>query len=140
MNNQMSLNDFKRWKVPVIKDYLKKRGVQIARKNKDELCALAYAAHLDNKSIVPSQSDQDVAKAIDYATLLTSGKYRLPDPFHELDNWQDEHHGVENWPPTMHVDIAEYLLTNFQVIGLPFPSQDSHLLIPLEPHLAIPTY
>jgi hypothetical protein len=104
------------------------------------LCAFAYAAHLDNKSIVPSQTDQDVAKAIDYVTLLTSGKYRLPDPFHDLDNWQDEHHGVENWPPTMHVDIAEYLLTNFQVIGLPFPSQDSHLLIPLEPHLAIPTY
>ena len=115
MDDGISLNDLKRWKVPVIKDYLKKRGIKTSHKNKDELCALAYAAHLENKVTVPSQSDQDVAKAIDYATLLTSGKYHLPDPFHALDNWQDEHHGMENWPPTMHVDIAEYLLTKYQV-------------------------
>jgi len=115
MDDGISLNDFKRWKVPVIKDYLKKRGINTSHRNKDELCALAYAAHLENKVTVPSQSDQDVAKAIDYATLLTSGKYHLPDPIHALDNWQDEHHGMENWPPTMHVDIAEYLLTKYQV-------------------------
>ena len=44
MADSLTLDDFKRWKVPELKEFLKKRGLKISSK-KEELCALAYAAH-----------------------------------------------------------------------------------------------
>ena len=44
MAESYSLDDFKRWKVPELKEFLRKRGLKVASK-KDELCALVYAAY-----------------------------------------------------------------------------------------------
>ena len=40
----VTLDDIKRWKVPVLKDYLRKRGLKTSNRKKG-LCALVYAAH-----------------------------------------------------------------------------------------------
>ena len=40
----VTLDDIKRWKVPALKDYLRKRGLKTSNR-KEELCALVYAAH-----------------------------------------------------------------------------------------------
>ena len=41
----VTLDDIKRWKVPALKDYLRKRGLWKTSNRKEELCALVYAAH-----------------------------------------------------------------------------------------------
>ena len=43
MADQLTLSDFQRWKVPELREYLKKRGLKTSAK-KDELTALAFAA------------------------------------------------------------------------------------------------
>ena len=42
-SRSMSLEDFRRWKVPELKAFLSKRGLGVSA-NKEELCALAFAA------------------------------------------------------------------------------------------------
>jgi hypothetical protein len=44
MEEELTLEDFQRWKVPQLKEYLKKRGLKTSAR-KDELCSLAFAAH-----------------------------------------------------------------------------------------------
>ena len=41
---ELCFDDFKRWKVPELKSFLKKRALKTSSK-KDELCALAFAAY-----------------------------------------------------------------------------------------------
>ena len=44
MAESCSLDDFKRWKVPELMEFLRKRSLKAASK-KDELCSLVYAAY-----------------------------------------------------------------------------------------------
>lgn len=110
----MTLEDFKRWKVTELKNFLKKRGIKSSGR-KDELCALAFAARWENKTLVPTKADIYVSCAVDYTSLLQCGAVTIPDPLHDLtDGWKGEQVGLALWPPTMHIDIAQYLLSKFQ--------------------------
>ena len=110
----VTLDDIKRWKVPALKDYLRKRGLKTSGR-KEELCALVYAAHIENKPILLSASEATLAKALDYKSLLVVGEHTLPDPFVDLQTgWQNERQGMTDWPPTMQLDIATFLLTHYQ--------------------------
>ena len=44
MAESLSLDDFKRWNVPELKEFLRKRGIKTASR-KDELSALVYAPY-----------------------------------------------------------------------------------------------
>ena len=105
MSDQITLEDFKRWKVPDLKNYLKKRGLKLSGR-KDKLCALAFAAHWEKKTLVPTKLEGYAACDLDYASLLQCGGVTIPDPLHDLTKgWKGEQVGLDLWPPTMHIDI-----------------------------------
>ena len=45
------MDDFARWDIPHLRDYLAKRGVT-QKGNKDELVALAYSCNIMNRPLV----------------------------------------------------------------------------------------
>ena len=106
----MCLDDFTLWRVPVLKDYLRKRGLKTSSMRKDELVALAYGAHVMKAPILPSAAETLLTKAQQYKSLLLYENDYLPDPLCDLNGWYNEENGMELWPPTMQFDIAEYLL------------------------------
>ena len=62
----MCLDDFTLWRVPVLKDYLRKRGLKTSSMRKDELVALAYGAHVMKAPILPSAAETLLTKAQQY--------------------------------------------------------------------------
>ena len=109
-SSRMRLDDFNLLRVPVLKEYLRKRGLKTSDMRKDELVALAYRAHIMKAPILPSAAETILTKAQQYKSLLLYGNHNLPDPLCDLNGWHNEENGTELWPPTMQFDIAEYLL------------------------------
>ena len=50
-SSRMCLDDFTLLRVPVLKDYLHKRGLKTSDMRKDDLVAFAYGAHVVNAQI-----------------------------------------------------------------------------------------
>ena len=48
----MSMDEFKRWKVDILRKYCQDRGFSVANKRKEELVALAYTAYTQNVPFV----------------------------------------------------------------------------------------
>jgi len=68
----MSIDDFKRWKVDVLRKYCQRRGLTtVSSKRKDELVALAYAAYSQNLPVVSSKEEEKSEAKQQYADLLT---------------------------------------------------------------------
>lgn len=105
-----TLDDFKRCKVHVLKNFLRDRGLKVTG-TKEELAALAYGASEMNVQVKQTKQEKLHDKVCSYSSLLTIDGTKLPDPFTELLNdWVTEADGVTQWPPTMHHEIAVYLL------------------------------
>jgi hypothetical protein len=106
---KMSLEEFKLWKIPQLKDYLRKRGLKISSK-KEELVALVYACHVMNVQPLLSEEDYNKDLSKDYASLLFVAGKRMPDPIAELKTgWEEENSARKKWPPTMYGDMVEFM-------------------------------
>ena len=103
-----TLEDFQRWSLPHLKDYLAKCG--ISRKGKKaELAALAYSCHVMKTETTDTHS-QNIEEAFkDYQTILHINKDTgIPDPLKISSGWIGENEGMELWPPTNIVDIIDH--------------------------------
>lgn len=104
-----TIEDFERWDVVHLKDYLAKRG--ISRKgNKAELVALAYSCHVMNKTETHTYTNNIKEAFDDYHTILQlSQDVTIPDPFKVKDGWiGEENNGMTKWPPISIVDIVDH--------------------------------
>ena len=100
----LSLEDFMRWKVPGLKDFLRKRGLSYSM-NKAELAALCFSAARFKMPIKQTPQELKKEKALTYQSLLTTSSGLLPDPFEITVGWVREDKGIELWPPTMLLEI-----------------------------------
>ena len=106
-----TLDDFRRWKVPELKEFLRIHGLKTTG-TKDELTALAFGAEQLSVPVKLTAEEEIIQKKKQYQSLLNVNGEQLPDPFTELkDNWISEETGVEKWPPILQMQIAEFILT-----------------------------
>ena len=106
-----TLDDFRRWKVPELKEFLQNRCLKTTG-SKDELTALAFGAEQLSVPLKLTAEEEIIQKKKQYQSLLNVNGEQLPDPFTELkDNWIGEEKGVEKWPPILQLQIAEFILT-----------------------------
>ena len=101
--DEMSLEDFQRWKVPLLKEYLRKWGLSYY-KNKAELVSICYSAAKFKLPIKQTLRELQ-EKTATYQSFLKTDSGQLPDPFHLKTGWVDEAKGMELWPPTMRLEI-----------------------------------
>ena len=74
------LDDFKRWKVDVLRQFCRCRGLAVGGKRKDELVALAYAANIQKLPIIVENEQESNSSTEDYCSLLTlSNGTEIPD-------------------------------------------------------------
>jgi len=115
MAESYTFDDFKRWKVDVLKKFCQSRGIPIGSyKRKDELVALAFAAYAQNLPLVPSkeQEKSDAIQQYQELLILEDGTI-IPDPFLLSSGWVSENDGgLKLWPPCMTMNISEYLISN----------------------------
>jgi len=106
------IDDFRRCKVDVLKEYLKDRGFQnVSVKRKDELVALAFAAYTQNLPVTFTRDEKTVAGAQYRELLVLPDGTVIPDAFQlPADQWTAETDGVKLWPPCMILNITEYLV------------------------------
>ena len=106
-----TLDDFRRWKVLELKEFLRIRGLKTTG-TKDELTALAFGTKQLSVPVKLTTEEEIIQKKKQYQSLLNVNGEQLPDPFTELkDNWISEETGVEKWPPILQMQIAEFILT-----------------------------
>lgn len=105
----ITLEDFTHWKVPALRDYLSCRGLSAAG-NKQEMVAFAYSAHVMKIPPKKTASDNQILNNKCYSDMLKFRDLILPDPFQLYENWQDEKHGMKNWPPFFITDLTTFLM------------------------------
>jgi hypothetical protein len=113
MAESMSFDDFKLWKVDVLRKFCQERGLATTSKRKDELVALAYAAYIQNYPVVVTkqQEKSDASRQYSELLILQDGT-AIPDPFDLSDGWLSENDSLKFWPPCMVINISEYLIGN----------------------------
>ena len=85
-----TLDDFRRWKVPQLKEFFRNRGLKTTG-TKDELTALAFGAEQLSAPVKLTAKEEIIQKKKQYKSLLNINGEQLPDPFTELeDNWIGE--------------------------------------------------
>ena len=80
VDENTSMNDLKRWKVEQLKDFIRKRGLKVAKRCKDELVAIAYGAIQCGMKTVATAEEKLLMKADIYQTLLETSDGVMPDP------------------------------------------------------------
>ena len=107
-----SLDDFKRWKVPELKIFLRNRGLK-STGTKEELTALAFGAEQCEIPLKITAEEENKIKAEQYKSLLVVKGQKLPDPFVDIkeNEWIGEKTGESKWPPIFQLQIAEFILT-----------------------------
>ncbi|XP_032894924.1 uncharacterized protein LOC116984708 [Amblyraja radiata] len=125
--DNMTVDDFLRWKVEALKQFLADRGLKKTGR-KAELAALAYGAVYMKKPVLPTAGEEKHHHADQYKELLKCGEKILPDPMSELkDGWLGESQGLNCWPPTSIVELSNHL-ASYDEANQPAPSQKSRLL------------
>ncbi|CAG2201691.1 DARS2 [Mytilus edulis] len=79
--NDTSIDTFKRWTVPVLQQYLRKRGLRTSGK-KEELVALVYSADLMKIKPVLTPAEERKLKADQYCDKLKAPKEGLESAHH----------------------------------------------------------
>ena len=105
----VSIDEIKLWTVNALKDFLRKRNMKVSGR-KDKLVPLVFVAKTRPDLAPPATSaaTADLQKKEHYRDLLKTSSETLPDP-EELNNWESESSSITKWPPTMSMDIANYL-------------------------------
>lgn len=104
------IDEFKRWKVDVLKSFLRNRGLKTTAR-KDELVALAYAANYMAIPVKVDKEEEKLQKAQDYRALLHVDQVLIPDPMTLETGWLGEESAQHLWPPCMIADIQEFLIS-----------------------------
>ena len=108
MESECDLDTFRRYDVPALKAYLRKRSLSVVGR-KEVLVARAFAAYEAKMPEVPSAAEKDEIREAEYKQLLITDEGPLPDPFDELaDGWLNEGEGLDYWPPCFIEDISYY--------------------------------
>ena len=107
---RLNLDDFKRFKIDALKEYLRARG-QKTSLNRDSLEALCYGCEILNIPIVPTSEEEKQQKAEQYRVLLKSPHGLITDPYELKTGWLREKNGMQYWPPTMELEIGSFLLS-----------------------------
>ena len=104
-----TIEDFERWDILHLKDYLAKRGISKKGK-KAELVALAYSCHQMNKPVTETYTPNIEEAFTDYQEILhLPNGVTIPDPFKVTNGWIGEgNNGMKYWPPISIVDIVEH--------------------------------
>ena len=106
---EISIDDFERWDVPHLKNYLAKRG--ISRKGKKtELVALAYACCVMKKPVINTYTSDIQQSFNDYEAILhlPTGVI-LPDPLKIKNGWIGEAaDGMTKWPLISIAEIKDH--------------------------------
>lgn len=105
----LTLEDFTHRKYPALRDYLSCRGLSAVGK-KQEMIALAYTAHVTKIPPKKTASDNQNVNSKCYSDMLKFGDLILSEPFQLYENWQDEKHGMINWPPLFITDLTTFLM------------------------------
>ena len=116
VDEQMTLDDFSRWRVKELKNYLADRAIPRSNKTNEELVALAYSAYVARAPVVQTELEEKKQRAEEYRQLLkVDGEY-LPDPLVDLDEsgWQGESTGLLNWPPISYFEIPNNVFIHLQ--------------------------
>ena len=94
-DEKKSLDDFKRWKVPELKTFLRNRGLKTSG-TKEELTALAYGAEQCSIPLKITAKEEAMARAEQYYSLLKINGEQLPDPFVDIQEseWISEKTGM----------------------------------------------
>lgn len=112
-NPEYTLEDFSRWKVNALKEYLSKRGLKVEG-NKATLVARAFAAWEMQIPISKSSVQLETEKNIAYQNLLRidldGSTIVLPDPLKDVSAWISEKEGLKHWPPIYFSDICVFIL------------------------------
>lgn len=125
--DNMTVDDFLRWKVEALKQFLADRGLKKTGR-KAELAALAYGAVYMKKPVLPTAGEEKHHHTDQYKELLKCGEKILPDPMSELkDGWLGESQGLICWPPTSIVELSNHL-GRYDEANQPATSQKSRLL------------
>ncbi|KAK7093102.1 uncharacterized protein [Littorina saxatilis] len=98
--------DFRAWKVPELKTFLKDRGINVSGR-KEELIARAKGCEALDISVNIHDDDSENSGLMlrQYELLTTPNGYKLPDPT-KLDGWKD----VLECPDVTDRHITEYLV------------------------------
>ncbi|XP_070557252.1 uncharacterized protein [Ptychodera flava] len=100
------------WRVPALKDYLRKRNMKTSGR-KDELVARVFAAMEQNIPESPTASEMSAERHLFLVSLLTTPEGNiLPDPMSLGDGWVGEDRGMEMWPSIFLSDITMYIMAN----------------------------
>ncbi len=121
MEDSMTIDDFKRWKVDALKQFCRERGLGVTG-SKETLVARAYIAWELKLPKVQTAEEYKQTVIKDYASLLDTPEGRVPDPRSLDQGWESERDSTEKWPPTMIQDIGVYLarLEPFRKEGVSF--------------------
>ena len=102
--------EFYLWGKARVQDYLSERGLSTTH-SRDELQAVTYGGYKLEVPIKATAKEEKIQKAQQYQRLLVVNRQSLPYSFCDLvSGWVGEENGMQNWPPSMYCDIAEYLV------------------------------
>lgn len=104
--NKLSLDDFKRWKVPELKNICEIGILKQLEQRKNT--GLAYGAEQCSAPLKATAKQEELDMTEQYRSLL----HCLPDPF-DIDEkyWDGEERGITKWPPIYQLQIAEFILS-----------------------------
>ena len=112
ISEEEQLETFQRWGVVALKAFLKLRGLQTTH-NKNELSALAFAAHYFKLPLKLTQEEKENILFEQYKDLLSVDGVKYSDPISEIKiGWVAEKEGMKLWPPTMYYDVCQFLLND----------------------------
>ena len=107
----MSTNDFKKWTVPQLSQYLADRCINMSG-NKDKLVENVFGAYVQQLPITytdPQQEKEQIQTELKAKLCLENGMVTLPNPTSIVDDWIA---APTNLPDTTFSHVENYLKTN----------------------------
>ena len=103
------IDDFERWNVQSLKDYLARHGISRTGK-KSELVVWGFSCKYMNKPESDTYTRDVQLSFHEYQDILKLPEnVTLPDPFKITDGWIGERdEGMKYWPPISIVDIVDH--------------------------------
>lgn len=81
--DKLSSEDFRKWKVPQLKEFLRNHYLKTTRTN-DELAALAFGAEQLSVPLKLTAEEEIVPDKLQYKSLLNMNGGELPDPYKDM--------------------------------------------------------
>ena len=109
MENELTLDVIKTWKVNALKDFLRARSLKVTGR-KDELVAKVFAAYEQQVPVAEDSAERLAKVDSEIKHLLEIPEGTLPNPLAVSDGWIGELEGMELWPKILLSDITLYIM------------------------------